>query len=70
MRVLVHKSAFWVLLKGQNTKMLRFFALLVSQGHTIFGEFFFHLCEKKLKNHGYKNAKKNRYSFFGQKSAF
>ena len=32
MRVLVHKSAFWVVLKGQNTKILRFFAFLVTQG--------------------------------------
>ena len=62
MCVFVHKSAFWVLLKGQNTKILRFFAFLISQGHTIFGEFF---CEKKLKNHGYKNAKeKSIFIFF------
>ena len=47
MRVFVHKSAFWVLLKGQNTKILRFFAFLVSQGHTIFDEFFFHPLRKK-----------------------
>ena len=69
MCVFVHKSAFWVLLKGQNTKILRFFfAFLISQGHTIFGDFF---CEKKLKNHGYKNAKeKSIFIFLGRKVRF
>ena len=58
MRVFVHKSAFWVFLKGQNTKSLHFFLRFWSPKDPLFWvNFFFTLCEKKLKNHGYKNAK-------------
>ena len=69
MRVLVHKSAFWVVLKGQNTKKKRFFAFLVTQGPTILVDiFFFSLCEKIPKNHGYKNAKeKSIFIFWAEK---
>ena len=69
MRVFVHKSAFWVLLKGQNTKILRFFLRFWSPKDTLFSvNFFFTLCEKKLKNHGYKNAKeKSIFIFWAEK---
>ena len=47
MRVFVHKSAFWVLLKGQNTKILRFFLRFWSPKDTLFSvNFFFTLAKK------------------------
>ena len=71
MSVLVHKSAFWVVLKGQNTKILRFFAFLVTQGPTFLGEFFFSPLRKKMKKiTAFRTLRRNRYSIFGQRSAF
>ena len=70
MRVLVHKSAFWVVLKGQNTKKKRFFAFLVTQGPTILVDIFFPFAKKYPKITAIKTLRKNRFSFFGQRSAF
>ena len=69
MRVLVHKSAFWVVLKGQNTKKKCVFLHFWSPKDPLFWLiFFFSLCEKIPKNHGYKNAKeKSIFIFWAEK---
>ena len=63
MRVLVHKSAFWVLLKGQNTKILRFFLRFWSPKDPLFWVNFFmspHEMKEEIETKHFEHTRGSR----------